>query len=481
MTTDMDYPDSRLLIAGQWRASGSGNTQPVRNPATGEVIGKVELAAASDLEDALSAAGSGFQIWRATAPDQRARLLQVAATLVRERADEMARVMVLEQGKRYAEARIESQTAADVIDWCAGETLRTYGRIIPARMPRVEQQVVKEPVGPVAAFTPWNFPVNQAVRKIAPALAAGCSVILKGPEETPASVALLVQAFVDAGVRGEVLNLVYGVPAEVSGALIPHPVIRKISFTGSTVVGKQLAELAGRHMKRITMELGGHAPVVICEDADLNLAVKLMMVQKFWNAGQTCISPTRFMVHERLFEPFVEAFGKAAEALKVGQGGEKDTRMGPLANSRRVEAVNAMVQDAVSKGAVLRTGGTPLNRPGYFFAPTILTDVPASARIMNEEPFGPVACVRQFSDMDEALIEANRLPYGLAAYGFARSGLLQSRLASEISSGMVAINSITLGLPELPFGGVNDSGYGSEGGPEAIEAFLNTKFVSVSR
>jgi succinate-semialdehyde dehydrogenase/glutarate-semialdehyde dehydrogenase len=368
--------------------------------------------------------------------------------------------------------------AADIIDWFAEEGRRAYGRVIPARAEGVYQLVIKEPVGPVAAFTPWNFPINQVVRKLCGAVATGCSIIVKAPEETPASPAELIRAFVDAGLPPGVANLVYGVPAEISAYLIPHPVIRKVTFTGSTPVGKMLAALAGQHMKRVTMELGGHAPAIVCEDADLDLAARTLAGAKFRNAGQVCVSPTRFLVQEKLYDGFVEKFVAAARAVKVGDGLAEGTTMGPLAHERRIPWIETLVQDAQAKGAKVLTGGKRIGNKGYFYEPTVMTEVPKDARAMNEEPFGPLAMISRFRDLDEVVEEANRLPYGLAAYAFTRSTKTATALASRVESGMMTINHLGLALPEVPFGGVKDSGYGSEGGSEAIEAYLNTKFVS---
>jgi succinate-semialdehyde dehydrogenase/glutarate-semialdehyde dehydrogenase len=339
--------------------------------------------------------------------------------------------------------------------------------------------VLKDPVGPVAAFTPWNFPINQAVRKMSAALAAGCSIIVKAPEETPAAPAALVQAFADAGLPPGVVGLVYGTPAEISGYLIPHPAIRKITFTGSTPVGKQLAALAGQHMKRVTMELGGHAPVIVADDADLDLAVKTAGGFKFRNAGQVCISPTRFLVHESIRADFAAALAAYAKKLKVGDGLADGTQMGPLANARRVTAMAAFTEDAVQRGASVAAGGARIGDVGNFWAPTVLTDVPLDAKVFNDEPFGPLAAVRGFKTLDEAIAEANRLPYGLAGYAFTRSLKHAHHLAQRVEVGMLWINQPAAPWPELPFGGVKDSGYGSEGGPEALEAYLNTRLVSV--
>ncbi|WP_430913148.1 NAD-dependent succinate-semialdehyde dehydrogenase [Methylobacterium sp. sgz302541] len=472
------YPNVDLHIAGAWTAGSEGETLPVLNPATGETIGRHAVASRADLDRALEAAARGFSAWRKVPAFERAKVLRRAADLLRERADDIAHLMTLEQGKPLAESRLETLVAADVTDWFAEEGKRAYGRVIPARSDGVTQLVLREPVGPVACFTPWNFPINQAVRKIAAALCTGCSVILKGPEDTPASCAALVRAYLDAGVPGDVLSLVYGDPATISSYLIPHPVIRKISFTGSTAVGKQLAALAGSHMKRATMELGGHAPAIVYGDADVEKAVQVLGANKFRNAGQVCVAPTRMLVHDSVFDRFVDGFTTLAKGLKVGDGLDPDTRMGPLIHDRRLDAMEAFTADALASGATLRTGGKRIGNRGNFFEPTVFTEVPLSARMMNEEPFGPVALIQRFSDDEEALMEANRLPYGLAAYAYTRSAERAAKTAARVESGMLGINHHGIALPETPFGGVKESGYGSEGGAEALEAYLATKFVS---
>ncbi len=474
----MTYPNVQLHIDGKWRASASGQTIPVLNPATEEVVGTVAHASRADLDEALAAADNGFKVWRAVAPFERAKVMHKAAAILRERADAIAVLMTMEQGKTLVESKGETLAAADVIEWFAEEGKRAYGRVIPARGPGIYQLAIKEPVGPVAAFTPWNFPINQVVRKLSAALAAGCSIIVKAPEETPASPAELIRAFVDAGVPAGVVNLVYGVPSEISQYLIPHPTIRKISFTGSTKVGKELSALAGLHMKRATMELGGHAPVIVFDDADVDSAAKIMSAAKYRNAGQVCISPTRFLVQEGVYDKFVEQFVANAKKVKVGNGLDRDSRMGSLANPRRVNAIEEMVQDAVGKGAKVATGGSRIGNKGYFFEPTVVTDVPRDARAMNEEPFGPLALISPFQKFDDAAEEANRLPFGLASYAFTRSAKTATAIGAAIESGMVSINSFGLALPETPFGGIKDSGYGSEGGTEAMEAYFNTKFIT---
>ncbi|MDE1882943.1 MAG: NAD-dependent succinate-semialdehyde dehydrogenase [Rhodospirillales bacterium] len=472
------YQNVLLHVGGQWRAAQGGRTIDVVNPATEEVLGTLAHASTADLDEVLDWAAKGFAVWRKLSAHERAKLMRKAADLLRERLDKIAALMTLEQGKPLAEAKTELAGSADVIDWFAEEGRRAYGRVIPARQAGVYQLSLREPVGVVAGFTPWNFPVSQAVRKISAALAAGCAFILKGPEETPASCAELVRCYVDAGVPAGVVQIVFGVPAEISEYLIPHPTVRKVSFTGSTAVGKHLASLAGKHMKRVTMELGGHAPALVFDDADLDLAVKHLAAAKFRNAGQVCIAPTRFLVQEGVYEPFVEKFVAKCEAIKLGDGLAADTTMGPLANDRRVSAMEGFIADAVGKGARLRTGGKRSGNKGYFFEPTVLTDIPADARVMHEEPFGPLALVLPFQSYEQAIAEANRLEYGLAAYAFSRNAAKVTALGADIESGMVTINHLGLALPETPFGGIKDSGYGSEGGAEGLEPYLVTKFVS---
>ena len=472
------YPNTQLFIDGAWCAAASGRTLPVMNPATGKQIGTLAHAEKPDLDRALEAASKGFTTWRKISAFERYKIMRKAANLMRERLDLVATLMTMEQGKTVAEAKAEIINGADTIDWFAEEARRAYGRVIPARAEGVYQLVVKEPVGPVAAFTPWNFPINQIVRKLSAALAAGCSIIIKAPEETPASPAELIRAFADAGVPAGVVNLVYGVPAEISTYLIPHPVIRKISFTGSTVVGKQLAAMAGAHMKRMTMELGGHAPVIVFDDADVEIAAKTMVGSKFRNAGQVCVSPTRFLVQEGVYNKFVDKFVEATKALKVGNGLDASSTMGSLANPRRSSAMEMNVEDAAKHGGRLRTGGHRIGKEGNFFEPTVITEVPNDAHAMNNEPFGPMAMINPFKTFDDAVKEANRLPFGLAAYAWTKSAKTANAIASQVETGMITINHLGLAIPEVPFGGVKDSGYGSEGGTEAIEAYLNPKFVS---
>jgi succinate-semialdehyde dehydrogenase/glutarate-semialdehyde dehydrogenase len=475
------YPNTQLFIDGHWQDAADGKTLAVFNPATGKEIGRVAHAGKADLDKALAAAQKGFETWRDMTAADRSKIMRKAAGLMRERAGAIGRNMTQEQGKPLAEAKGEAMAAADIIEWFAEEGFRVYGRIVPSRWNlSVRQMVLKDPVGPVAAFTPWNFPINQVVRKVAAALSAGCSMLVKAPEETPSGPAGLIQAFADAGLPPGVLGLVYGNPAEISSYLIPHPIIRKITFTGSTPVGKQLAAMAGLHMKRVTMELGGHAPVIVMEDADIALAVKSAGAAKFRNAGQVCIAPTRFLVHESIKSEFGKALATYAEGLKVGDGLTEGTTMGPLANPRRLTAMAEFTQNAVDAGATLLTGGLRIGDQGNFWQPTVLADVPLNAKVFNDEPFGPMAGIRGFNTIEEAITEANRLSYGLAGYAFTRSLKNADLLSRKVEVGMLWMNMPAMPSAEMPFGGLKDSGYGSEGGTEAVEAYLNVRAVAIA-
>ncbi len=477
----MAYLDTQLFINGEWRDAADGRSLAVQNPATGQEIGRVAHAGRADLDRALAAADRGFAIWRDFTPAARSKIIRKAAQLMRERAGDIALLLTQEQGKPLVEARGEAMAAADILEWFAEEGFRVYGRLVPHRSDlSVRQMVIKDPVGPVAAFTPWNFPINQVVRKIGAGLAAGCSLIVKAPEETPASPAALVRAFQDAGLPEGVLGLVYGDPAEISEYLIASPIIRKITFTGSTPVGKLLAGQAGRHMKRVSMELGGHAPVIVCEDADIDLAVNSVGRAKFRNAGQVCISPTRFLVHDSVKDRFAQSLAEVARGIKVGDGMDEGTQMGPLANPRRLSAMAEFQQDAVDRGATLLAGGARIGEAGNFWAPTVLSDVPLDARLFNDEPFGPVAGIRGFDKLEDAIAEANRLSFGLAGYAFTKSLANADLLTRRVEVGMLFINTPAASSAELPFGGIKDSGYGTEGGPEALEAYLNTRAVVVA-
>ena len=476
-----EYPQLALYIDGQWRHEAGAGTRQVINPATGKSLGELPLAGAAELEAAARAAQKGFELWRNTPAMARWEVITRATRLLRERAPAIARVMTLEQGKPLAEAQREVLLSAEIIDFLAEEGKRAYGRLVPPRSESIfAQAVLPVPVGPAALFTPWNFPMNLPARKVGAALAAGCSAILKPAEETPGTAIELLRAFHDAGLPPGVLNLVCGDPAFVSETLLAHPVIRKVSFTGSIAVGKHLGELCARGVKRFTAELGGHAPVLVCADVDAAAVAKLAVSAKFRNAGQICTAPSRFLVHETLAEAFAERFVAGAQALSPGDGLDAASTMGPLAHARRVFAVQALIDDALAQGARLLCGGKPLPGPGFFFAPTVLADVPSAARIMREEPFGPIAVINRWQQEDAVLAQANGLPYGLAAYLFTRDLGRAHRLASALEAGMVGVNHFGVSQPETPFGGVKESGLGSESGQEGLRAYLDTKLVSFS-
>jgi succinate-semialdehyde dehydrogenase / glutarate-semialdehyde dehydrogenase len=473
-----DYPAPRLFIDGHWRMGSGGEILDVRNPASGAAIASLPVANKADLDEALAAAQREFERWRKTSAFDRGNILHKAANFLRERAHYIGQVSTTEQGKLLSEATAEAFASADIFDWFAEEGRRAYGRIIPGKQPGVRHLAIKQPIGPVAAFSPWNFPTTIPSRKIAAALAAGCSMIIKPAEETPGSCLELARALDDAGLPKGVLNVVYGRPADVSSHLIASPVIRKITFTGSTTVGKHLARLAADVMKPTTMELGGHAPVIVFEDADVDQAAKLLSAAKYRNAGQICIAPTRFYVHEAIHDVFIRQFAAYAKSLNVGNGLDHSTTMGPLANPRRLSAMAEFIGDATARGAAVAAGGQTLGGKGNFWAPTVLTDVATDARIMNEEPFGPVAITQRFSKFDEVVQQANRLPYGLAAYAFTRSARTATDIGEAVEAGMVGINFVGLTGPETPFGGVKESGHGSEGGSEGLEGYFITKYVA---
>ena len=473
------YSELGLYIDGAWKKSGSdGKSEEVINPATEKALATLPHANTADLDAALEAAKKGFATWRATSAYDRAKIMAKAAQLMRDRHDAISKIMVMEQGKPYVEARAEVMTSADIIDWYAEEGRRSYGRIVPGRGKGVRQLVMQEPIGVVAAFTPWNFPVLTPARKVGGALAAGCSLILKASEETPGACVEMVKCFADAGLPAGVLNLVFGVPAEVSEHLLAKDAVRKVSFTGSIPVGKHLTQLAAKGMKRTTMELGGHSPVVVFGDADPEKAADTIAAFKYRNAGQVCISPTRFYVQEDVYKKFLARFTEYAKGLKVGDGLEKGITMGPLANSRRLDAMDFIVADAKDHGGKIQTGGARRGNQGYFYEPTVITDVPDDCQIMTQEPFGPVAPIVTFKTFDEVVQRANSLEFGLAAYAFTSSASTAAAIGDAIESGMVGVNSIAVSTPETPFGGVKESGHGSEGGTEGLSAYLVTKFIS---
>jgi succinate-semialdehyde dehydrogenase / glutarate-semialdehyde dehydrogenase len=465
-----------MIIDGEKISVGHRRTHKVINPATEEVLGELPLADAADLDRALQTAAKGFNIWRNSTAQERAAVLQGAARLMLERQEDIARIATMEQGKTLAETRIEVMMNVGLFNFYAGECQRVYGRqlVRPAGM---RSTVTYEPVGPVAAFAPWNFPIGNPGRKLGAPIAAGCSVILKSAEEAPASALAIVQCLLDAGLPKEVAQAVYGVPDEVSRHLLASPIIRKLSFTGSTVVGKHLAKIAADDMKRTTMELGGHGPVLVFDDVDVDHVLNTMVPGKYRNAGQVCVSPTRFIVQENVFDRFRDGFIERAKAIKVGNGLETGIQMGPMANPRRPDTMERMIGDAVTRGAKLGCGGERIGNQGYFYAPSVISEVPLDAEIMNEEPFGPVAIINPFGSEDAMIAEANRLPYGLAAYSWTNDAKRQKRLAREVETGMFCVNTVMLGGPDTPFGGVKWSGHGHEDGPEGVMACMVLKTV----
>ena len=471
------YPDLHLYINGEWRKTASD--LPVLNPATEQEIGRLPCAETSDLDDALASAARGFRVWSRTPPAARAKVLLKAAALMRERQEEIATAITAEHGKPLDQARLEVIRGCEFLEWDAGEATRTYGRVIPSA-PGVRYIVHHEAIGTVAGFSPWNFPMSQPCRKVASAIAAGCSIILKAAEETPAGALHIARAFHDAGLPPGVLNMVFGRPTEISDYLIKQDQVRLVAFTGSTVIGRHLTTLAAQHMTPVLMELGGHAPVIVCEDTDVRKAAISGAVRKMRNAGQVCTSPTRFFVHESIFEEYTKVFVQRAAETVVGNGADPGVEMGPLANHRRVDALTGLVEDARSSGAEIRTGGKRIGNSGYFFEPTVLANVPDNAHVMQEEPFGPLAIINPVASLDEAIAKSNAVPYGLAAYGFTNRADYVNRIIEGLEAGNVSINTLEASLPETPFGGVKSSGFGREGGTEGLHNYMITKNVSHS-
>lgn len=470
----VNYPELQLYIAGQWKG---GDGQPVFNPADDSVLGTVPHATRADLDTALEAAERGFKVWSRMSPAKRAEVILKAAQLMRERIEELATAMTLEQGKPIQQSRLEILRACEIIEWDAQEGRRVYGRIIPSE-PGMRHSVLRQPIGIVAAFSPWNFPTSSPSRKVGGALSAGCSIILKASEETPAGAVQLVKAFADAGLPPGVLNLVFGKPAEISEYLIPQPSVRLVTFTGSVPVGKHLTALAGMHMKPVIMELGGHSPVIVCDDVDPVARGATSAMAKSRNAGQVCVSPTRFFVEDAIYDRFTEAMTEKAASLKIGNGLDPANQLGPLANERRIAAMEALVADAKSKGARVMTGGARIGNRGNFYPLTVLADVPDDARAMREEPFGPLALLNRVRSLDEAIEKANSVPYGLAGYAFTNSAHKADRLAESIEVGNLSINHFVASSAETPFGGVKDSGFGREGGVEGLQCYTVVKNVS---
>ncbi|WP_321957382.1 NAD-dependent succinate-semialdehyde dehydrogenase [Paraburkholderia bannensis] len=475
---DAHYDSLNLFINGKWIGASERDTAPVVNPATLQELGRVPLATAADLDEALQTAKHAFNQWRATVPAERARILKNGAQLIRERVEHIATLLTLEEGKPLAESRDEVLRAADYFEWFAEEARRIDGRVVPSNRPGVQQLVKKQAIGPVAAFTPWNFPAITPARKLSAALAAGCSVIIKPGEESPATALALARALDDAGLPKGVLQVVFGVPDEVSKTLIASPIIRKVTFTGSVPVGRLLAARAAEGVKPITLELGGHGPVLVFKDADVERAAVEGAANRFRGTGQVCISSTRFLIQREVYDEFVGHFVSATQALKVGDGMQPGTQVGPLANPRQVAKMEELIADAVARGAKVLAGGKRIAGEGYFFEPTVLADVPMDARVMHEEPFGPIAVLMRFDQLEDGLAEANRLPYGLSAYAFTNDARTAIDVGDGLEAGMIGINQYRIVATELPFGGLKESGIGSEGGAEGIEFYLTNKFIS---
>ena len=474
------YVAPQLLIDGEWIGADARETSAVVNPATGRAIGQVPHATAADLDRALAAAEREFPRWRKVSPRERGRILKRAADLMHAQGDAIAALATMEMGKPLPEARIELHVACEELEWFAEEARRSWGRVPPGRFGETRFAVHKQPVGPSAGFSAWNFPIGNACRKLGTALAAGCPMIYKPGEEAPAAALAVARCLVEAGVPPGVIAVVFGVPDTISRHLLASPVIRKISFTGSVPVGKHLVKLASDTMKRTTMELGGHAPVLVFDDVDLDAVLDQAVQRKFRNSGQVCVSPTRFYVQDARYDAFCDGFAARARQITLGDGMLPETGMGPMVHARRRDAIEALVKDAVAQGARLLTGGERVGNEGFFYAPTVLADVPDSARIMSEEPFGPVAVLNRFSTADDAIAKANRLPFGLAAYAFTQKVATIHRLADEVEAGMLGINSFNISMPEVPFGGIKESGLGSEVGVEGLDAYLVTKTVSIT-
>lgn len=472
------YDPLYLFIGGEWLNAEGRETAAVVNPATGREIGRVPLSTADDLDHALAVTRLSFEQWRQTVPDKRAKILKRAADLILERAPQIAAQMTLEEGKPLGESLDEVTRAAEYFEWFAESARRIDGRVVPANRPGVLQLVKRQAIGPVAAFTPWNFPAITPARKLAAALAAGCSVILKPGEESPSTALALARALDDAGLPKGVLQVVFGVPDQVSSHLIASPIIRKVTFTGSVPIGRLLSARAAEGVKPITLELGGHGPVLVFEDADIEKAAIEGVANRFRGTGQVCISSTRFLIQRGAYQAFVDHFVAATQALRIGDGLHPDTQVGPLANPRQLAKMEELVADAVEKGARVLVGGEALSGEGYFFQPTVLADVPMEARVMHEEPFGPIAVLMPFDELADGLREANRLPYGLSAYAFTSNARTAIDVADGLEAGMIGINQYRIVATELPFGGMKESGHGSEGGIEGIEHYLTHKFIS---
>ena len=477
----VDYERLEMLIDGEW-TSGTANTAlAVENPATEDKLGDVPLASVADLDRALDASARGFDIWKRTPAIERQAVMERAARLLEARRESIARTCTLEIGKPLRESLQEIDFVIGILRWYGEEGKRGYGRIVPSRAPNTRTSVMKEPVGPVVAFAAWNFPGVNVIRKVAGALGAGCSIIVKPSEETPGTAIAIARCFQEAGLPAGVLNVVFGDPAKVSSHLLASKIPKKVTFTGSVPVGILLQKQAANTLKRCTMELGGHAPFIVFDDADVEAAAQLGAAFKFRNSGQVCTSPSRFFVQSRVHDRFVDAFKKSVDKMAIGDGLDSKTTMGPVAAKRRIDVMERFVADATQRGASVVAGGSRVGNRGWFYAPTLLDNISDDAAIMREEQFGPVAPVATFDDLDEVIARANSVDVGLAAYVFTGHGGRAEQMSTRLETGLVGINGMMVSLPETPFGGVNHSGYGSEGGVEGLEAFMRTKLVAETR
>lgn len=468
-----------LFINGAWQMGAAG-LREVIDPATEAPMGAVSLAATAQVDDAVAAAAAAAPAWGRMSPMDRGAILVRAAGLLRDRLEATARLLTLEQGKTLAESRGEITRAIETLAWNGEEAPRIEGMVVAGRVAGTIRRRLPVPIGVVAAFAAWNFPAVLAARKLGAALAAGCPVVLKAAEEAPYTAAAIVDCLAQAGAPAGTVNLLFGDPPAVAARLLAAPAVRKVTFTGSTRIGKELARLAAPDLKRCTFELGGHAPVILCADGDVDAAVAATIPFKFTSAGQSCIAPSRFYLHRSRYAEFVDKFGAAARTIVIGDGLDPATKMGPVANERRLAAMTAFTKDARQHGAAVLLGGKRAARPGWFWEPTVLADVPEAARVMNDEPFGPIAPMTAFDDLDEALGHANRLPYGFAAYAFTASLKTADYVAARLDAGNIGINQMCPSLPDMPIGGVKDSGYGYEGGRAGIEEFLQFRLVSQS-
>lgn len=469
-----------LLIDGAERAGSAGEAGEVTDPATGKVIGKVAHAAAEDLRDAVATAARGFREWSATLPWERGAILKRAAEILRTDIEGAALTITREQGKPLAQARTEVQRSADFLEWGGEEARRISDRVVAGRARGARIEVQTHPIGVVAAFTPWNFPMALAAKKFAGALGAGCSIICKPSQETPGSVLVMARALLEAGVAPAALAVVFGRADLVSDHLVAAPEVAKVTFTGSIPVGKRLAAAAGAAIKPVTMELGGHAPVIVCGDVDPEWAADMLAAAKFANAGQICLSPSRFFVEDSIAVRFTARFIARARALRVGPGTDPESEMGPLANARRLAAIESLVEDARSRGAKILVGGERVGNRGFFYAPTVLADVPDEADLLREEPFGPLAPILPFENETRMLERANRPDFGLASYVVTHDGRRQRRLIDALEYGVVGVNGPVTHDPETALGGWKESGVDTEGGVEILRPYQRIKHVSLA-